>query len=111
MQNEQFRTIFTTKEYTTKSIEKYPNGKVIKSTMFNFLKNNQPSNNIKIIGGKTGYTNAAGLCLASLAVSETNNIEYILITGKAPGYYWETEIPRHVQDALTAYNSITETVK
>lgn len=111
LKNEQFRAIFTTKEYTTKSIEKYPNGRVIKSTMFNFLKNNQPQNNINIIGGKTGFTNAAGLCLASLAVSDNNNIEYVLITGKAPGHYWDTEIPNHAKDALTAYGSITETVK
>lgn len=37
----------------------------------------------EILGGKTGYTTQAGLCLASLA--RLGGKEYILVTAKAEG--------------------------
>ena len=58
--------------------------------------------NGKILGGKTGYTQAAGLCLASLA--EVNGKEYILVTLGAPGDH-STE-QTNIQDALQVYRRL-----
>ena len=57
-----------------------------------------------ILGGKTGYTEKAGLCLASLA--EINGREYILVTAKADGNHY-TE-PYHVIDAENVYEQIRQ---
>lgn len=57
-----------------------------------------------MIGGKTGYTKEAGLCLASLA--EVEGKEYILVTAKANGTH-QTE-PFHILDALDVYSQIGE---
>ncbi len=108
LKNEDFKKIFTTKEYTTQSFEEYPNGMTFSSTMFSFLGGRNPSNDLEITGGKTGFTTPAGLCLASIALSGKTGNEYTLITGKAPGNYWETNTPNHTEDALKAYSAIIE---
>ena len=67
--NEKFKEIITTKEYNINSL-----GILLKG----------PKNRAKslempyFMGGKTGYTNGAGLCLASYAIID--NVEFILIT-------------------------------
>lgn len=108
LENEQFRKIFTTKNYTTESFDEHPEGMSFSSTMFKFLGTNTPKNGFEILGGKTGYTSDAGLCLASVAKSPKTDNEYILITGKAPGNYWDVELPNHAFDALIAYGAIKE---
>ena len=55
----------------------------------------------KLLGGKTGNTFRAGLCLASLA--EVKGKEYILVTAKA-----EDAGDAHVTDALKVYGQIGE---
>ena len=52
-----------------------------------------------IIGGKTGYTGEAGLCLASLAKKKWQ--EYILITTGAKGT--SRGEPHHINDAIKIY--------
>lgn len=54
-----------------------------------------------IIGGKTGYTNAAGRCLASTA--EVEGMEYILVTVGAP-----TEGTLHLADTKRIYQAVEE---
>jgi len=56
----------------------------------------------EILGGKTGYTREAGLCLASLAM--VGEEEYILISAGARGNH-ETE-QYNITDAITVYSSI-----
>jgi len=58
--------------------------------------------NGEILGGKTGYTDEAGLCLTSLA--KVGSQEYILITAGARGNH-NTE-QYNITDALAVYNSI-----
>ena len=60
----------------------------------------------EILGGKTGYTSDAGLCLASFA--QVGDREYILVTAGAPG---NTGSPLHVQDAVTIYNRLGEALE
>ena len=55
-----------------------------------------------IIGGKTGYTDEAGLCLASLA--QIDGKEYIFVSAKAKGDH-QTH-PYHILDASNVYNQV-----
>jgi D-alanyl-D-alanine carboxypeptidase (penicillin-binding protein 5/6) len=54
----------------------------------------------EILGGKTGFTNEAGLCLASFA--EIEGREYILVTMGA------SQNGEHIEDAQTVYNRLGE---
>lgn len=58
----------------------------------------------EIIGGKTGYTDEAGLCLASLA--NIKGKEYILVTAKANGTHYTQQF--HILDAIDVYSQIGE---
>ena len=107
-QNPLVQKIFTTVTYTTEALSGHPQGMTFTSTMFNVLPSAELSNGIRISGGKTGFTNAAGLCLASLAESSLTSNQYILITMKAPGSYWDEPYPNHIKDALSVYESIKE---
>lgn len=101
LQNETFRTIYCTSSYTTSPTASCPNGLTFKSTMFK--KMNSPAvNGGEILGGKTGYTEEAGHCLASLA--QINGQEYILVTAGAPG--GPSDEPYHIYDAVNIYNQI-----
>jgi len=103
LQNNTFRDVFTSYSYSTKPTNKHPDGITFYSTMFEKLKiSNQSIVNGKILGGKTGFTDEAGLCLASLA--RVDEKEYILITVGAKGNHYTEQY--NITDALTVYNSI-----
>ncbi|WP_409971356.1 D-alanyl-D-alanine carboxypeptidase family protein [Bacillus sp. Bva_UNVM-123] len=99
LQNETFRTIFTASRHSTAPTNLHPEGITFHSSMFQEMDTTE-FNGGKIIGGKTGYTEKAGLCLASL--SKKNNQEYILVTAGAAGNR-QTE-PFHILDAFKVYN-------
>lgn len=101
IKNDRFREAFTSKSYCTFPSEIHPEGFTFTSTMFQHL-NGMEITDGAILGGKTGYTPEAGLCLASLA--EVSGKEYILVTAGAGGNH-ETE-PYHVMDAINVYNRL-----
>lgn len=102
IRNDTFREIIETPRHSTGVTNIHPDGITYYSTMFKNL-NDPTVTEGKILGGKTGYTNEAGLCLASFA--EIGGREYILVTAGAPG---NTGEPLHVQDAVTIYNRLGE---
>ena len=102
IRNDTFREIIETPRHSTGVTNIHPDGITYYSTMFKNL-NDPTVTEGKILGGKTGYTNEAGLCLASFA--EIGGREYILVTAVAPG---NTGEPLHVQDAVTIYNRLGE---
>lgn len=101
LENKEFREIFTTQRHTTGGSEQNPGGITFQSTILGYADSLQVAGG-EILGGKTGYTEEAGLCLASLA--KINGREYILVTGKAAGSP-DTE-PCHLLDAKTVYSRI-----
>lgn len=101
LQNDTFREIFTSSRHSTPPTNKHPDGITFYSTMFEEL-NNQSIADGKILGGKTGYTDEAGLCLASLA--KEGKQEYILISAGAKGDHHSEQY--NITDALAVYNSI-----
>lgn len=99
LDNATFREIFETKRYTATSASLHPGGLVWESTLFSKISMSDPTKlkNDTIVGGKTGYTNPAGLCLASIA--REDGTEYMLITAHAP----VSNTPYHIQDAVNLY--------
>ncbi len=102
LQNDNFRTIFTTETYTTQPTNKHSTGLEMSSTVFSAISRTGLTNNY-IIGGKTGYTGEACLCLASLGKKKGN--EYILITVGA-GTSTSSKGTHHVKDALYVFNNV-----
>jgi len=103
LQNDTFREIFTSSRHSTPPTNKHLGGITFYNTIFEEL-NNQNISGGEILGGKTGYTDEAGLCLASLA--KVGKQEYILITAGAKGNHKSEQY--NVTDALAVYNSIRE---
>lgn len=95
LKNDKFKEIFTATSYTftDKSLTAYSTLRKTANTYgydVSFIK-----------GAKTGYTYEAGKCLASLALDEKNNIEYLLVTTNAST---NTNDAYHIKDAATIYN-------
>lgn len=101
LQNDTFREVFTSARHYTPPTNKHREGITFYSTMFEYLNNHNIIDG-EIMGGKTGYTDEAGLCLASLAKVGTQ--EYILITAGAKGDHKSEQY--NISDALAVYNSI-----
>ena len=102
IRNKTFRKIIESPWRYTGATNYHPDGITFYSTLFRNLPDPYVTGG-RILGGKTGYTDAAGLCLASYA--EIGGREYILVTAGAPGGSGE---PLHVQDAVTIYSRLGE---
>ena len=102
LQNETFRKLFTTERYTVPATNCHPQGFTMHSTLLSQLDGTELHRG-RILGGKTGYTGEAGLCLASLA--EVKGREYILVTAGAGGDH--STAPYHIEDAVTVYRRVS----
>lgn len=101
LENDTFREVYTSKRHTTKATNFHPDGITFESTMFKKM-DTEDVNNGTIQGGKAGYTEAAKLCLASLA--KIDGKEYILVTTNADGKPYTEQF--NILDAFTVYNQI-----
>lgn len=81
LKDENFRAILTRRRYTSSRTNEHPSGINMNSTVLKKLNANK-SERFKIIGGKSGTTNEAGRCWATLAVKGEK--EYIVIVMGAP---------------------------
>lgn len=105
LHNETFRTIFTTEQYTSTATPQHPDGVFFASTLLSKLNGRELTGaSDQILGGKTGYTSAAGLCLASLAVVKGR--EYILVTLNAPGSHATEQF--NITDAVQVYRRLED---
>ena len=89
LNNDLFKEIYETKDYTL------TNGLVVSSTI-NYYNQNNTLDITSILGSKTGYTDDAGLCMASLM--KVKDRELILITLGAKRIWGS---PYNIMDALT----------
>ena len=100
LENEMFSEIFYTKSYT------FSNRLM---TVYSTLEKTAETYNVDItgvLGGKTGYTTAAGRCLASIAHDSVNDIKYLLVTTNA-----DITNGEHVKDASRTYKYYFENFK
>ncbi len=103
LKNDAFRQAFTATRYSVQPTNAHPEGFTFRSTLFASTDGTFTGGHI--LGGKTGYTSDAGLCLASLA--EKDGVEYILVTAGAQGDH-HTD-PYHIEDALLLYGRLPNT--
>lgn len=97
LENDTFRQILATGRYSVSPTNQHEGGFTFYSTLSQAL----PSYDVpggRIIGGKTGFTEGAGLCLASAA--EIDGEVYVLVTAHAPG---AQDSGQHAQDAVAVY--------
>ena len=104
LSNETFRTVFTAHSYTCTPTDYHPEGLYLASTLFQKLETDTLANGAVIEGGKTGYTEEAQLCLASLASFQGQ--EYILITAHAEGNHYTEQF--NLTDACSVYGQLKE---
>lgn len=95
MQNELCRKVLSTYQYTTEKTPQNPNGILLSSTLFSYLYGDEPET-AEILGGKTGYVNEAGYCIASFGKSTETGEEYIVVTmsnsSKWPAFYGQIDL-------------------
>lgn len=78
MDNELCRKILSTYQYTTASTPQHPEGILLSSTLFSYMYGTEPEG-ADILGGKTGFVNESGYCIAAFGESNTGK-EYICVT-------------------------------
>lgn len=101
LKNETFRKVFTTGMYETSASKEHPEGIVLESTLFSKM-SVEALEDLALLGGKTGFTDKAGLCLATLA--SCGQKEYILITAGAKAR--TSANPFHIIDAMKIYSGL-----
>lgn len=101
MQNELCKEIISTYTHTTRVTPQSPEGIKLFSTMFSRMYGTEVEG-ITILGGKTGFTDEAGNCLASYAQTPDGHT-YIAVTGGGITKW------RPVYDAFKLYGIITGT--
>lgn len=103
LKNDVFYEIFTAERHSTPPTNIHDGGITYYSTLFSNMDNPSFDGGL-ILGGKTGYTEEAGKCLASLA--KKNGNKYILVTSGAI----ETGKIRnpHIKDAFLLYSKINK---
>lgn len=101
LKNPRFRKVFETMQYRTEPTQKHPEGLLLQSTLTDYKDQLKPTNG-SFLGGKTGYTKEAGLCLASWV--NIRGKRYILVTAGARGDH-QTR-PFHVLDAESIYQEL-----
>lgn len=101
LQNETFREIFTAERHSVQTTAQHPQGFTFYSSLLSQIDGEEIPHG-EILGGKTGYTSEAGLCLASLA--EVRGEEYILVTAGALGNHSTEQY--NISDAISVYSQL-----
>ncbi|MBR4072844.1 MAG: hypothetical protein IKK24_02770, partial [Clostridia bacterium] len=76
------KEIMSTYQYDAAPTDKHPEGLKFSSTLFNYMYGTEPEG-ADIKGGKTGFVNESGYCIASFGQSDSGK-EYISVTLEAP---------------------------
>jgi len=104
LQNEQLKEIMTTLKYTTEPTRKHAEGLELTSTVYNaFRRANLDMGSV--LGGKTGYTPEAGLCMATLARMNYAGEETELILVTAGAGDGSNSVQYHAMDAYSVFVS------
>lgn len=98
MKDELRAKVLGTYQYKTKATAQHPEGIQLTSTMYSRIYGNEAPG-VLVTGGKTGFTNEAGSCLVSYAVTNKGNA-YVFCTGGAT-YRWAP-----VYDEIYVYKNI-----
>ena len=67
--------------HQTRKTEQHPEGIKLHATLFDLMYGTEPET-ATILGGKTGYVNESGYCIASYGENNTTKTEYLVVTMK-----------------------------
>lgn len=101
MKNDLCREVISTYTYTTQPTEQHPEGIELRDTMFDRMYGTEVEG-ITILGGKTGYTDDAGHCLANYARTPDGHT-YVAVMAKAADVWYP------IFDSFRLYGIITGT--
>lgn len=79
------REVLSTYQYTTAATAQHPEGILLTSTLFSYMYGTEPEGS-DILGGKTGFVNESGYCIASFGKSD-GGTEYVCVTFKGTSHY------------------------
>lgn len=102
LQNETLRATMSAPVYTTGPLSAHPEGVTMLHSVLSREEMGQ-TQGFLLEGGKTGFTDEAGLCLASFA--QKDGEEFILITTGAMAAEDDNR-PLHLLDAITIYGAL-----
>lgn len=95
LKNPVCKKILSTYQYTTSKTEQHPDGILISSTLFEHMYGTEPET-ATILGGKTGFVNESGYCVASFGEANETGNEYIVVTlnnsAKWPAFYGQIDL-------------------
>ena len=94
MKNPLCKKILSTYQYTCKPTPQHPEGLSLSSTLFNHMYGTEPEG-ADILGGKTGFVNESGYCIASFGKNDDGE-EFIAVTlespSKWPAFYGQIDL-------------------
>lgn len=95
MKNELCREVLSTYQHRTAVTPQHPEGILLSSTLFSHMYGNEPETST-ILGGKTGFVNESGYCIASFGKANETNEEYIVVTfgnsSRWPAFYGQIDL-------------------
>ena len=95
LQNDLCREVLSTYQHTTAKTPQNPNGLLLTSTLFSYMYGNEPET-ATILGGKTGFVNESGYCIASYGKGNESQKEYIVVTmgnsARWPAFYGQIDL-------------------
>ena len=100
LEDDSFREIFTTSRHSASPTNLHPQGLTFYNKMFKKITTSGKKE--EIIGVKTGYTEEAGLCLASLARKDGQ--EFVIVTAGADGNHRTEQY--NIMDAFAIYDQL-----
>ncbi len=95
LQNELCKKVLSTYQHTTAVTAQHPEGILLSSTLFNYMYGTEPVT-ATILGGKTGFVNESGYCIASYGAANETGTEYIVVTlgnsARWPAFYGQIDL-------------------
>ncbi len=95
LQNEICKKVLSTYQYTTSPTSHHPQGILLSSTLFTYMYGTEPET-ATILGGKTGYVNESGYCIASYGENNENKNQYIIVTfgnsARMPAFFGQIDL-------------------
>ena len=95
LENDICREVLSTYQYTTAKTPQNPDGIPLSSTLFDYMYGTEPET-ATILGGKTGFVNESGYCIASYGEANESGNEYIIVTlgnsSKWPAFHGQIDL-------------------
>ena len=95
MENDVCRKVLSTYQYTTSVTPQHSEGILLSSTLFNYMYGTEPET-ATILGGKTGFVNESGYCIASFGKNNNSLREYIVVTfgssSRKPAFFGQIDL-------------------